>query len=147
MRIPFSSIRYGDPDPDHWGLMLYRNRPRDFRYQYFTSKLPRDRNCFICSVRELQGLANLPTGDHWVIAPYVSGSRLEEASGGAGTPLESQGEDGEVGVDVKWIPNPDTIVDATLTPSNGDCSTPLIVDGASMPSRSSSVGAMSMACT
>ena len=30
MRVPFASIRYGDPNPDHWGLMLYRNRPREF---------------------------------------------------------------------------------------------------------------------
>lgn len=116
MRIPFSSIRYGDPDPDHWGILLYRNRPRDFRYQYFTSKLPRDRNCFICSVRELRGLEGLSTGDRWVVAPYVSASRLERATAGPGTTLESDGEDYDGGVDAKWIPNPDTVVDLTLRP-------------------------------
>jgi len=44
LRIPFSSIRYVDPDPDHWGILLYRNQPREYRYQYFSSRLPRERN-------------------------------------------------------------------------------------------------------
>lgn len=116
MRIPFSSIRYGEADPDHWGILLYRNRPRDFRYQYFSSKLPRDRNCFICSVRELKGLEGLATGSHWVVAPYVSASRLERPTDGPGSPLVSDGGDFDAGVDAKWIPNPDTVVDLTLLP-------------------------------
>ena len=84
MRIPFSSIRYQGTSPEQWGILLYRNRPRDFRYQYFTSKLPRDVNCFICNVRPLVGLADLPAGSHWVVAPYVTGSRIEAARGGIG---------------------------------------------------------------
>ena len=30
MRIPFSSIRYRNVDPQTWRIMLYRNYPRDF---------------------------------------------------------------------------------------------------------------------
>jgi len=116
MRIPFSSIRYEDANPDHWGILLYRNRPRDFRYQYFTSKLPRDRTCFICSVRELKGLRDLPTGSHWVVAPYVSGSRLERPTDGPGSPLDGGKFTVTGGVDAKWIPNPNTVVDATVNP-------------------------------
>jgi hypothetical protein len=116
MRVPFSSIRYGESDPEQWGIMLYRNRPREFRYQYFTSKLPRDRNCFICSVRPLTGLAGLPTGSHWVAAPFVSASQLERPSDGPGSPLRSEGGEATGGIDFKWIPNPNTVIDATLHP-------------------------------
>jgi hypothetical protein len=40
MRIPFSSLRYSGTDVQTWGIMLYRNHPRDFRYQYFSTPLP-----------------------------------------------------------------------------------------------------------
>ncbi len=115
IRIPFASIRYVDPNPDHWGVLLYRNRPRDFRYQYFTSKLPRDRDCFICSSRELTGLAGLPRGAHWVAAPYLSGRRLERAEDGPGSRLATEG-DVTGGLDFKYLPSPDTVIDATINP-------------------------------
>jgi hypothetical protein len=117
MRIPFASIRYADPDPTQWGLMLYRNRPREFRYQYFSSKLPRDKNCFICNMRPFTGLAGLPEGSHWIAAPYVSGSQLERAKGGVvGAPLDDTTEDATGGIDFKWLPNPNTVIDLTVNP-------------------------------
>src|SRR2546422_759057 len=39
IRVPFSSLRYRTSDPQTWGILLYRNYPRDFRYQFFSAKL------------------------------------------------------------------------------------------------------------
>ena len=75
IRIPFSSLRYERKDPQTWGILVYRNRPRDFRYQMFSAKLPRGRNCFICSENVLTGLAGLPPGGNLVAAPYVTASQ------------------------------------------------------------------------
>jgi hypothetical protein len=117
MRIPFSSLRYQDSDPEQWRIMLYRNMPREFRYQMFTSRLPRDSNCFICNTRPLVGLAGLPSGSHWVLAPYATGSQVAEPAGGRlGAGLESDDPSGEMGLDAKWIPNPNMVFDATLNP-------------------------------
>lgn len=116
MRIPFASIRYVDPNPRHWGILLYRNRPREFRYQYFTSRLPRDRNCFICSSRDLVGVAGLPTGGHWVVAPFATATRVAEPRGELGSPLESGAGDYQLGADLKWLPGPNTVIDATVNP-------------------------------
>ena len=44
LRIPFSSLRYRHLDPQTWGILLYRNYPRDFRYQFFSARLPRGGN-------------------------------------------------------------------------------------------------------
>ena len=116
LRIPFSSLRYASANPEQWGVLLYRNYPREFRYQMFTSRLPRDSTCFICNVRPLVGLTDLPAGAHWVVAPYVSGAHEALPEGLAGSRVRSQKPDAEAGVDAKWIPNPDTILDATLNP-------------------------------
>ncbi|MEZ5312677.1 MAG: DUF5916 domain-containing protein [Thermoanaerobaculia bacterium] len=116
MRIPFSSMRYTDPDPERWGIMLYRNRPRDFRYQMFTSRQPRDSNCFICHCRPLVGLAGLPSGSHYVVAPYVVGNQHWSPTDGLGSPLASDDPEFDGGVDAKWIPDPSLAIDATVNP-------------------------------
>lgn len=116
MRIPFSSIRYTGSDPEQWGVLLYRNRPRDFRYQYFTSRLPRDRSCFICNVRPMVGMKELPAGAHWVAAPYATASAVERAEGGPGGRLQSADDEYDGGADLKWIPNPDTVIDVAINP-------------------------------
>src|SRR5262245_5562643 len=60
IRVPFTSLRYGNMDVQTWGILLYRNYPRDRRYQFFSARLPRDSNCFICNSSPLTGLENLP---------------------------------------------------------------------------------------
>ncbi len=116
IRIPFSSMRYSDPNPQQWGILLYRNRPRDFRYQMFTSRLPRDSSCFICNSRPLVGLAGLSAGAHYIVAPYVSANQAASPESGLGSPLKSDDPTFDGGVDAKWIPNPSTAIDATVNP-------------------------------
>jgi len=116
IRIPFSSLRYTDPNPAQWGILLYRNRPRDFRYQMFTSRLPRDSSCFICNARPLVGLAGLSAGSHYVVAPYLSANQAAAPRDGLGSALESDDAKFDGGVDAKWVPSPSTAIDATVNP-------------------------------
>ena len=113
IRIPLSSIRYSAPD---WRVMLYRNYPRDRRYQMFTSRLPRDVNCFICNSRPLVGLEDLPTGGHFIIAPVFTAGQAAEPGDGLGSSLVNGDEELEPGLDVKWLPNPNTVIDLTVNP-------------------------------
>jgi len=116
MRVPFSSLRYKNVDPQTWGIMLYRNYPRSFRYQFFSAILPRGGNCFICRANTLNGLVHLPAGGHVVVAPYVSASDTASPEGELGTPLRRDPLHSHVGVDVKWTPNADNAVDLTVKP-------------------------------
>ncbi|MBK9375058.1 MAG: carbohydrate binding family 9 domain-containing protein [Holophagales bacterium] len=115
IRIPFSSLRYEKKDPQTWGILVYRNRPRDFRYQMFSARLPRGRNCFICSENVLTGLSGLPPGGNLVAAPYVTASQetvpREDGSGLVRKPAEF-----DAGLDVKWTPSAGVALDATLNP-------------------------------
>jgi len=116
IRIPFSSLRYPTSDPQTWGFMLYRNWPREFRYQMLANRMPRGGNCFICYESKLEGLSGLPRGGHLVLAPYVNGQRTDEPGGELGTPLERGPVTGEAGLDLKWTPSAAAAVDATLNP-------------------------------
>ena len=116
MRIPFSSLRYPKADPVTWGVMLYRNYPRQYRTQMMSTRLPRGGNCFVCRFNTMTGLTSLPTGGHVVVAPYVNTSEMASPRDGLGTPLVSGGVRGHVGGDLKWIPNASAAVDATINP-------------------------------
>src|SRR5436305_12816297 len=74
LRIPFSSLRYQQKNPQVWGIILYRNMPRERRYQIFNAKLPRGTNCFVCACNKVAGFEGPPTGGHIVAAPYVTAS-------------------------------------------------------------------------
>ena len=115
-RIPFSSLRYEGSSPEQWGLMLYRNYPRDRRYQMFTNKLPRNVNCFVCNWGKVTGFRDLPTGDHMVIAPYVTANQLGEPRENLGDRFVNHPIGAEGGLDFKWNPTADMTVDATLNP-------------------------------
>jgi hypothetical protein len=116
IRIPFASLRYPKGNPQTWGVMLYRNYPRDRRYQMFTARLPRDSNCFICNEQPLEGLSDLPHGGNWVIAPYGVAHQDSAPRGDLGTDLVNPAPTYDAGVDTKWTPNAGTTVDLTINP-------------------------------
>jgi len=116
MRIPFTSLRYKNGDPQTWAVLLYRNYPRDRNYQFFSARVPRGYNCFICHANTLEGLQRLPAGGHLVAAPYVSSASLAPPAAGPGSPMVSDPLQPHVGLDVKFTPNSDTAVDVTVKP-------------------------------
>ena len=116
LRIPFSSLRYRRLDPQTWGILLYRNYPRDRHYQFFSAKLPRGANCFICRSNVLTGLEKLPAGGHLIVAPYASATSNAQPRDDLGSPLESDPVKPHAGVDVKYTPNADNAIDFTIKP-------------------------------
>jgi hypothetical protein len=116
MRIPFTSLRYKNGDPQTWAILMYRNYPRDRNYQFFSAKVPRGYNCFVCHANTLEGLQRLPAGGHFVAAPYVSSSSVGRPTAGLGSSLASDPMQRNAGVDVKFTPNSNTAVDVTVKP-------------------------------
>jgi hypothetical protein len=116
IRVPFSSLRYRHADPQTWGILLYRNYPRDRHYQFFSAKLPRGGNCFICRSNVLAGLERLPSGGHLVVAPYVSATGFAHPRADLGSPLVSDPIKPHAGLDVKYTPNADNAIDLTVKP-------------------------------
>ena len=112
-RIPFSSLRYGDPPAKAWSVMVFRNYPRDQLYRLSTSKLAKDSACFICLNEPLTGLDDLPATRHLAITPNITVRSVSRRSADGTRESET---DIVPSLDLKWRPRADVIVDATLNP-------------------------------
>jgi hypothetical protein len=117
-RIPFSSLRYPDADPQTWGLMIWRNYPRDFRYGIYSNPIPRGSNGYLVHMREMVGISGLPQGIHFVVAPHVTASQNASPRDPADirSDFESEPVDEDGGIDAKLIPNPDLVLDVAVNP-------------------------------
>jgi hypothetical protein len=116
MRIPFSSLRYPRAEVNTWGILVWRNYPRDQRYFIMSSPIPRGSSCWICQSRELTGLAGLPTGGSLVAAPYLTANQAAFPESGPGSSLESGDAEADGGIDFKWNVNAGNTLDLTLNP-------------------------------
>jgi hypothetical protein len=128
MRIPFSSLRYGDPPSKVWSTMVFRNYPRDQLYRISTSKLPREQNCFMCLNDALTGLDDLPSTRHLALTPNATVRSVTRREGGR----EALEEELVPSLDLKWRPRADLVVDATINPdfSQVELDTPQIAGNA-----------------
>jgi hypothetical protein len=117
MRIPFSTLRYKNLDPQTWGIILFRNYPRQYRYQLMSAKIPRGNNCLICRENVLSGLEGLPKGGHLIAAPYLSATNTARPAGDVlGAPLVAAPLEPHAGIDVKYTPNANNAIDFTIKP-------------------------------
>jgi hypothetical protein len=116
VRIPFSSLRYRNGDPQTWGIGLFRNWPRDFRHMISSAPIPRGTNCTVCTINPLVGLEGLPSQNHVVAAPYLSATSIARPNDGPGSPLTGGRARPDAGVDVKWSPFADTAFDFAVNP-------------------------------
>jgi hypothetical protein len=114
--IPFSSLRYPDLSDQRWNILILRNYPRQFRYAFYNTPVPRNSSCLVCYATPIAGLTGLPHAGHLVAAPYVTGQQTENPAGAAGSPLERAPFRKDAGLDVKWTPTAGNAVDMTFNP-------------------------------
>jgi hypothetical protein len=115
LRVPFSTLRYPQADPQTWGIMVWRNYPREFRYAFYSSPQPRGSNCYVCHLAPVTGLTHLPSSSSFLFVPYVTAQDVAKAAT-PGDPLGKGEFDRDAGLDFKWTPSADTAVDLTLNP-------------------------------
>jgi hypothetical protein len=117
-RVPFSSLRYPRADPQTWGILIWRNYPRAYRYAFHSAPIPRDSTCFICHAHEITGLSGLPSSNHLVAAPYGTAHQLSSRADPADprSPLINRPLGGDGGIDVKWSPTGGSAIDGTFRP-------------------------------
>ena len=113
-RIPLTTLRYPKTDPQTWGILIWRNYPRDSRYAFHSAPLERGSNCLICHTQELTGITQLPSSHHMVLAPYAAGSNLRHRDDRS-SPFSTK-SDSNLGADAKCNPTAGSSIDATVEP-------------------------------
>jgi hypothetical protein len=112
-RIPFSSLRYGEPPAREWSLLVIRTYPRDQRYRFATAPFPRDNTCFLCLAEPLTGLADIAPARHLALTPNGTVRTVQRRSDRQATTRESEAVPS---LDIKWRPRADVVIDATVNP-------------------------------
>ena len=110
--IPWATLRLPHPTPEKLNCIVFRNQPRETRIRTTNVALGRDPACFLCVAEALTGLRDLPKTSGPTVTPYAavnsSRSRIGEHS--------SSETKFSAGVDIKWRPSPEWVLDATFRP-------------------------------
>jgi hypothetical protein len=114
LRIPLSTLRYRAGEAQSWTFVVYRNRPREVTATIASIPAPRGVNCTLCLAGELTGIAAEKPGSPLHVTPYVSHTTRDGEGARADTGLRA--DETHAGVDLKWQPSPETIVDLTIEP-------------------------------
>ncbi|MDX2217894.1 MAG: DUF5916 domain-containing protein [Burkholderiales bacterium] len=113
MSIPFTSLRYRDSDVQRWNVLAFRGTTREQLHRAGHVPIPKEWNCLVCYAEPLTGLAGLPSTQHLSVVPqFTVASRRDTVRNGANI----RENDVKAGVDVKFRPRADTVIDATINP-------------------------------
>lgn len=116
IRIPFSTLRFRDTDgARRWGVIAFRNYPRNIRHQIANVVMPRGANCMICLAAKIDGMAGVQQGRNLEIAPTLTMTDAKSRSTD-GAPWIGDGIQVEPGLDVSWAPSSNLTLNATLNP-------------------------------
>jgi Domain of unknown function (DUF5916) len=111
-RIPWTSLRVPHPVPEKLSFIVFRNMPRETRIRMSTAVLGREPPCFLCVAEDLTGIVDLPKTSGLTVTPYSTANFTSVSEAGA----RDRETKFNAGVDVKWRPSSEWVVDATLRP-------------------------------
>lgn len=116
IRIPFSTLRFRDGDgARRWGLIAFRNFPRNVRHKMANVKVPRGNNCFLCQAEKIEGMDGVQQGRNLEIVPTLTVTDAQSRDRRDGD-WHGDGVSIEPGVDVSWAPSPNLTLNATINP-------------------------------
>ena len=116
VRIPFSTLRFRDTDgAQQWGVLAFRNYPRNVRHQIANVRVPRGGDCLLCHAGTVTGMAGVEQGRNLEVVPTLTMTDVQVRDSRGGE-WHGDGLQVEPGVDVSWAPSPDLTLNATLNP-------------------------------
>jgi hypothetical protein len=118
MSIPFASIKFPhSANPQQWGLMFFRNWPRNLRHQLSSRPINFDSNCTLCSLLPVRTATPVKASSANVqLIPAVTLIRTD-SKGSADEGLQQGSPKVEASLDARWILRPDLEWSATVNPN------------------------------
>lgn len=117
MAIPFKQIRFprSGPEARTWGILAYRDYPRDVFHQLKSTPNDRDLDCRVCQYEAIAGFDNLATGYNLELTPTLTADRTDRRERPDG-PLVDGDEDFELGATTRWGITSSMTLQATVSP-------------------------------
>lgn len=132
IRIPFSMLRYTGTDARGWQVQVVRSYPRALQAQFASVPLAKTAGSQLESMNAVEGLHGLPVAGGLSFWPSVTAGAARASS--APGQRESR-RDVDAGVDIKWRPGLNWVVDATIKPdfSQVELDVPQLTGNAQFP--------------
>ena len=116
-RVPFASLRYSASGVGEgslpWRMMVVRRVPRDQIYLLMSVPLARDAASFIDDLQTVDGAAPAQSHSLLQLRPNLTLRRVTEHPAGQPSTRDTELN---LGLELKWRPRPELVVDATLRP-------------------------------
>jgi hypothetical protein len=117
MAIPFNQLRFQrSSEPQIWGFDAFRSYPRNQRHHLGLFPRDRNNNCYLCQALKIQGFADASPGRNIEISPTLTGVRTDVRKPFPGGDFDTEDEDVEPGVTVKWGITPNMTLSGTANP-------------------------------
>ena len=117
MAIPFKQIRFPrhGAEAQTWGILAYRDYPRDVFHQLKSTPDDRGLDCRVCQYEEITGFDNLETGYNLEVTPTITANTTDRRAD-FDSPLENVDENVELGATTRWGLTSSMTLQATVNP-------------------------------
>ncbi|NQZ79609.1 MAG: carbohydrate binding family 9 domain-containing protein, partial [Colwellia sp.] len=115
--IPYHILNFDENnDLKTWAIELVRLYPRDERLRISHISLDRNNDCWVCQMPEITGFKNTEIGNNILLTPALVASNNQTRD--IYTPSDNwhKNDDINAGIDLRWGPNANTLVNVTLNP-------------------------------
>ena len=118
MKIPFAAFKFPhSAAPQRWGVIFFRNWPRNIRHQLFSQPLNYDTSCTLCSMIPLQTATPIKTSAaDFQLIPAVTVIRTDSQENGSGGLVQGS-PTLKASLDARWALRPDLEWSATVDPN------------------------------
>lgn len=118
MRVPFSSLRFQNPDggPQIWGFDAVRSYPRRVRHHIALFARDRNSNCYLCQAIKIQGFEGVEPGRNLEVVPTLTGIRTEGFASMTAASLPASDSETDLGLTARWSATPNITLQGTLNP-------------------------------
>lgn len=113
--IPYNILNFDkNSDQQTWAIEFVRLYPRDERLRISHIPLDKDNNCWLCQIPEIKGFQHVSVKENLTITPSIVASQNQKRN--ISDQKWSKLNDLDAGMDIRWGPNPNTLLNATINP-------------------------------
>ncbi len=113
IRIPYSVLRFPENASKPWNFQVTRSMPRAQHQLFASAPLMRTSSSQLAEMTAIAGLSAAPVGNAWSLRPSLTVRQNRESADGQARTVNNKIDPG---LDIKWRPNAEWVIDATLRP-------------------------------